>query len=62
MPALTYGDYVYFNKNIDTSKENHNHFIWNQNPYFYITSLPKLMNDTFKSLPKLFVDEMINDG
>ena len=31
----------------------------NQKTDFYITSLLKLMYDTFKSLPKLFVDKMI---
>ena len=62
MPSYTYGDYVYFNNNIDTPKEHHNHLILNQIPYFYITSLLKLMDGTFTSLPKLFVDEMIKKG
>ena len=59
MPDYTYGDCVYFNKNIDTPNEHHNHFIVNQIPDFYITSPPKLIDDTFTSFPELFFDEMI---
>ena len=59
MIAYNYGDYVYLNNNIDTPKEHHNIFIWNKKTDFYITSLSKLMDGTFTSLPKLFVDEMI---
>ena len=59
MPAYTHGDYVYFNNNIDTPNEHHNHFIFNHKPNFYIASLSNLMDDTFTSLPKLFVDGMI---
>ena len=43
----------------DEPKEHHNRFILNQNPFFYIISLSNLMDDTFISLPKLFVDQMI---
>ena len=56
MPGYTYGDYVYFNNSIDKPKEHHNHLILNQNPIFCITSLSKLMDDTFTSLTKLFFD------
>ena len=59
MPAYTYCDYVYLKKNIDTPNDHHNHFIFNQKPDFYITAQPKLMDDTFASLPKLFVNEII---
>ena len=59
MPAYTYGDYVYFNKNIDAPKEHHNQFILNQEPDFYITSLSNFMDETLKLLPKLFVNKMV---
>ena len=59
MPAYNYGGYIYFNKNMDKPKEHHNHFILDQKPYFYIKSLPNLMDDIFTSLSKLFFDEMI---
>ena len=62
MPDYTYGEYFYFNNSIDAPKDNHNHFILNQKPIFYITSLSKFMDDTFTSLPKLFFDEMIKKG
>ena len=62
MTYYTYDDYVYFNNSIDAPKEHHNHFILNQKPDFYITSLSKLMDDTFTSLPKLFVFEMKKNG
>ena len=62
MKNYTYGDLIYFNNNIYTPKEHNNNFILNQKPYFYITSLSKLMDDTSTSLPKLFVDEMIKNG
>ena len=38
IPAYTYGDYDYFNNNTDTTNENHNHFILNHIPDFYIPS------------------------
>ena len=47
MPDYTYGDYVYFNNNIDTPNEHHNTFTLNQISDFYITSPLKLMDDTF---------------
>ena len=56
MPDHPYGDYLYFNNSIDTPKEHHNHLFSNQEEKFYITSLSKLMYDTFTSLHKLFVD------
>ena len=59
MTGYTYADYNYFNNSIDEPKEHHNNLILNQKKYIYITSLSKLMDDTFKSLSKLFVDEMI---
>ena len=34
MPAYNYGDYVYFNNNIDAPKENQNQFIFNQGQIF----------------------------
>ena len=62
MPAYTYGDYVYFNKNIDAPNEHHNNSVLNHTPYFYITSLSKLMDDTFTQLPQSFVEQMIKKG
>ena len=62
MTDYTYGNYVYFNKINNAPKEHHKIFILNHEPNFYITSLSKLMYDTFTSLPKLFVDEMIKNG
>ena len=62
MPGYNYGDHVYFNNNIDAPKEHNNHLILNQKSIFNITSLSKFMDDTFTSLPKLFVDEMIKTG
>ena len=59
MPDYTYSDYVYFNSNINTTKKHHNHFILNQKPDFYITSLSKFIDDIFTLLPKLFFDKMI---
>ena len=34
MPAYNYSGYVYFNNIIDLTKEYHNQFILNQEPYF----------------------------
>ena len=62
MPDYTYSDYVYFNSNINTTKKHHNHFILNQKPDFYITSLSKFIDDIFTLLPKLFFDKMIKNG
>ena len=59
IPDYTYGVYVYFICSIDELKEHHDNLILNQEPNFYITSLSKLMDDTFTSFPRLFVDEMI---
>ena len=59
MPYYTYADYVYFNNIVDAPKEHHNQFILNQEPYFYITSLSKLMDETWTLLPKLFVNKMV---
>ena len=47
MIYYTYGGYVYFNNNIDTPNEHHNHFILNHIPDFDVTSLSNLMDDTF---------------
>ena len=55
MPAYTYGDYFYFNNNIDAPKEHHNQFILNQEPDFYITSLSNFMDETLTLLPKFFL-------
>ena len=52
MPAYTYGDYMYFNNSIDAPKEHHNQLTLNQEADFYITSLSKLTDDTFTSLPE----------
>ena len=57
--SILNGDDVHFNNNIDTPKEHYNNFTLNQKPYFYITSLSKLTDEKFTSLPKLFVDEII---
>ena len=62
MPAYTYGYYVYFSNNINKPKEHHNNFTLNQELDFYITSMLKLMDDTFTSMAKLFVDETIKKG
>ena len=62
MPDYTYGDYVCFNNNIDAPKEHHNQFILNQEPYFYITSLSNLMDDTLTLLPRLFFNKMVKNG
>ena len=62
MEDYTYCEYFYFKKIIDTPNEHHNHLILNKIPDFYITSLLKLMDDIFESLPKLFVDIMQNNG
>ena len=62
MPDYIYCDYIYFNNSIDAPKEHNNNLILNQEPNLYITSLQKLMDDTFTSLPKLFFDYMIKNG
>ena len=49
----------FFDNNVDTPREINNNFILNQKPDFYITEMLKLMDDTFTSLPKVFVDDMI---
>ena len=56
MPGYTYSDYVYFNTSIDAPKDHNNILILNKKQNIYITSLLKLMDDTFTSLPKFFVD------
>ena len=61
MPDYIYGDWVYFNNIIDAPTEHNNKLILNQEPYFYITSLSKLMDETFTSLSDLFVDKMIKE-
>ena len=58
MAAYIYGDYIYFENMIDTPNEDHNKLVLNQIPDFLITSPSKLMDETFESLPKLFVDRM----
>ena len=62
MAAYTYGNYVYFKNMTDTQNEHYNNFILNQIPDFHITSPFKLMDDIFKSLPKLFVDKILKKG
>ena len=57
IPAYTYCDYVHLNNSIDAPKYHHNNFILNQEPFFYITSLSKLVDDTFTLLPHLYVDK-----
>ena len=59
MPYYSYGGYVYFNDSMDAPKEIHNHFILNEKLNIYITSLSKFMDDSFTSLPKLFIGEII---
>ena len=57
MKAYNYGKYVYFNNSIDAPKEHHDGLILNQKPKLYITSLSKLMANSFTSLLKSFVDK-----
>ena len=45
MLSYIYGDYVYFNKNIDSPNKHHNRFMLTQIPGFYITSPSNLMNE-----------------
>ena len=45
----------------DKPMENNNNLILNQNPNLYVKLQSKLMDDTFTSLSKLFVYEMIKD-
>ena len=58
MKAYNYGEYVYFNTSIDAPKEHHDRLILNQKPKLYITSLSKLMANSFTSSLKSFVDEI----
>ena len=58
MKAYNYGEYVYFNNSIDAPEEHHDRLILNQKPKLYITSLSKLMANSFTSLLKSFVDEI----
>ena len=46
MSAYTYADYIDFRNMTDAPNEYHNHFILNQIPDFYITSMLKVMDDT----------------
>ena len=62
MTTYTYGDCVYFNTNINLPKEHYNKMILNQEPDFYIPSLSKLMDETFTTFTKLFMDIMIKNG
>ena len=59
MPSYKYGDYVYINNIYDAPKEHHIHSIFKTYPDIYMTSLSKLMDESFQDLPKLFVDKMI---
>ena len=59
MPAYTYVDYVYFNNKNDAPEEHHIQSILKTNTNIDIKSLSKLMYETLKHLPKLFVDRMI---
>ena len=59
IPAYTYGDYVYFNNENDAPEEHHIQSILKTKSNIYITLLSKLMDNTLKYLPKLFVDKMI---
>ena len=61
MPDYTYGDCVYFNKNINAPKEHDNKFILNQEPGFYITSLSNFMDEILPLLSKLFVNKMVKN-
>ena len=62
MSDYTSGDYVYFNDMIDTSTKNHIIFILNQSHAMYITSPLKIREETFESLPNLFVNKMFKNG
>ena len=59
MPYSTHGDYVYINNIYDAPEEHHIHSILKTHPDIYITSLSKLMDESFQYLPELFVDKMI---
>ena len=60
-PAYTYGDCVYFDNKNDAPEEYHIQSILKTKNNIYITSLSKLMYETLKYLPKLFVDKMIKE-
>ena len=55
MQAYTSGDYVYFNNMKYNPKKHHFGFIFNQRHEMYIISPWKIMEETFLSLPNLFV-------
>ena len=57
MPYYPYGDYVYINNENDAPEEHHVQPILKIKPDIYITSLSKLMYESFKDFPKLFVDK-----
>ena len=59
MSAYTYGDFVYLNKENNATEEHHIKSIFKTKTNIYITSLSKLMDETLKYLPHLFVDKMI---
>ena len=59
MPSYNYGEYVYFNNEKYAFEEHHIKSILKTKTNIYITSLSKLMDETMKYLPKLFVDKMI---
>ena len=59
MPSYTYGDYVYINNKNNAPEEHHVQSRLKKQSYIYITSFLKFMDESFKYLPKLFVDKMI---
>ena len=60
MSYYTYGDYMYINNENNAPEEHHIQSILKTKPDIYITSLSKLMDESLKYLPTLFVDKMIN--
>ena len=59
MPYYTYGDYLYINNENNAPEEHHIQSILKTKSGIYITSLSKLMGETLKYLPSLFVDKII---
>ena len=59
IPSYTYRYYVYINNTYDAPKEHHVQQILKTHPDIYITSLPKLMDESLQYFPKLFVDKRI---
>ena len=59
MPYYTYGDDVYINNEKDSPEEHHIQSIFKSKLDIYMASLSKLMDESLKCLPKLFVDKII---